>query len=87
MANNKVGLGINNMPGDIRRNYFGEALKILFKFSKPSVNDVYYHLCRGDHCPTKHCSYMHGWEKGRSCHHVLNTKELIDKILGVIDLS
>ena len=71
----------------IRLSYKDAALKLLFKFDRPSKNDVYHHLCRQDHCPNvdNRCDFLFGSLGGINCQHVINVKSMVDKLVTILN--
>lgn len=71
----------------VRLNYKDAALKLLFKYPRPSKDDVYRHLCRLDHCPNPdgQCNYMFGPLQGLNCRHVTNVKSIVDNLSTILD--
>jgi hypothetical protein len=66
---------------NVKRNYLNCVYKLLFRFAKPTREDVYHHLCRSGNCPDNACTNDGGWADGRSCPHVLNVLKLIKQML------
>lgn len=66
----------------IKRNYLDCAYRLLFKFVKPTREDIYEHTCRQGHCPDYSCTHDGGWSDGRSCNHVLSVLKLIKQMLS-----
>jgi hypothetical protein len=71
----------------LRRNYKDRALKLLFKFERPTSDDVWHDLCRHDNCPTidGKCDYAPGPLKGRSCMHVITVKSIVENVRSILD--
>lgn len=73
--------------GEVRFNYRDSVLKLLFKFSSPTRDDVHTYLCRQDHCPnvSGKCNFAAGSIKGSSCRHVINIKSLVDNLGALLN--
>ena len=69
----------------IKRNCFDAALKLLFKYDKPTDEQIYHHMCLRNNCPEKQCGYLFGFKEGRSCGHVSTVKEIIKNLISFRD--
>lgn len=68
----------------IRRACADAALKLLFKFDRPSITDITHHMCRHESaCPVLECEYTS--DMNRRCRHVTRVKGMIDSIINIID--
>jgi hypothetical protein len=69
----------------IKRNNFNNALKLMYKYDKPTEDQIYRHMCLSNNCPTEHCSYLFGFKEGKSCGHVLTVKRIINNLIQMRD--
>jgi hypothetical protein len=72
---------------DTRLNYKDSALRLLFKFERPTKDDVYHYLCRQDHCPNPDgkCNFLLGSGGGQECQHVITVKAIVDNLNAILD--
>lgn len=78
----------NKQLDTTRRNYKDRALKLLFKFDRPTRDNIWHELCRHpDNCPTPSglCDFPGGPTKGMSCRHVIIVKSLTDNINSILN--
>lgn len=79
-------MGGTKRGDSVRRNYKDSALRLLFKFERPTKSDVYHYLCRQDHCPNvdNKCNYLFGPLEGDACPHVITVKSLADNLNAIL---
>ena len=72
---------MNKQERTVARRRFDYALQLLFKYDRPTDEQVYHHLCTQNHCPSEQCTYLFGFKGGRDCDHVIATKRIIKTLL------
>lgn len=69
----------------IKRNCFNAALKLMFKYDKPTDEQIYRHMCLRNNCPEEHCTYLFGFKEGLGCGHVATVKNIIKNLISFRD--
>ena len=71
----------------IKRARFNTALKLLFKYDKPTAVQICRHMCLGNNCPDEHCTFLLGFKNGEDCGHAIAVKRIIDNLIQFRDVD